>query len=192
MSETAISALDGLASEGLSSDISDVGLQGMITIRGDLADPSFADRLASALGGSLPDVRRFTDGEAGRVIWMAPDELLLLTDYEHVGAKVSQLSEALSGAHALVLDMSDARAMFRITGDTAAEIIAKGAPVDLAPASFKTGDVRRTRLGQLAVGVWKTDDAPDSFDLICFRSVASHVFDWLCHAARPGAEVGHL
>ena len=34
--------------------------------------------------------------------------------------------------------------------------------------------------------------APEVFDLMCFRSVAGFVADWLENAARPGSLPGHL
>ena len=34
--------------------------------------------------------------------------------------------------------------------------------------------------------------APETFELMCFRSVAGFVADWLANAARPGQPPGHL
>ena len=86
--------------------------------------------------------------------------------------------------------MSDARAVFRLDGPGAREVLAKGAPVDLAPAAFGPGDFRRTRLGQVAAAFWMPE--PEVFDLMCFRSVAGFVADWLATAARPGSLPGFL
>jgi sarcosine oxidase subunit gamma len=69
-------------------------------------------------------------------------------------------------------------------------VLAKGAPVDLAPAAFGVGDFRRTRLGQVAAAFWMP--APDTFELMCFRSVAGYVADWLANAARPGSLAGYF
>jgi sarcosine oxidase subunit gamma len=63
-------------------------------------------------------------------------------------------------------------------------VLASGAPVDLAPAAFGPGDLRRTRLGQVAAAFWIPE--PEVFDLACFRSVADFVTDWLANAARSG------
>ena len=88
------------------------------------------------------------------------------------------------------IDVSDARALFRIDGPGAREVLAKGAPVDLSPAAFGPGDFRRTRLGQVACAFWTPDGT--SFELVCFRSVAAYVFGLLENAAKPGSEVGYL
>lgn len=91
--------------------------------------------------------------------------------------------------HHLSADVSDVRSLFRIEGRGAREVLAKGAPVDLAIDKFGPGDFRRTRLGQVAVAFWMTGD--DAFSLVCFRSVEEFVGRWLQLAARPGSQVGY-
>jgi hypothetical protein len=70
------------------------------------------------------------------------------------GAAVAALLAALAGKHHLVADVSDARAVFTITGDGAREVLAKCCPVDVAPGVFGPGEVRRTRAAQVAAAVW--------------------------------------
>ena len=68
------------------------------------------------------------------------------------------------------------------------EVMAKLAPVDLAPASFTPGMFRRTRIAQVPAAFWMPQEGV--FRVVCFRSVAQYVFDVLCVAAQPGSEVG--
>ena len=49
-------------------------------------------------------------------LWMSPDELLILVPYAEAGQAVTVLQEALGDAHHLAVDVSDARAHFRLTG----------------------------------------------------------------------------
>jgi sarcosine oxidase subunit gamma len=65
--------------------------------------------------------------------------------------------------------------------------MAKVAPVDLAPAQFTAGTIRRTRIAQVPAAFWMPQD--DVFRVVCFRSVAQYVFDVLSVAAQPGSEV---
>ena len=53
--------------------------------------------------------------------------------------------------------------------------------MDLSPAGFGPGEIRRTRLGQVAAAFWLTGE--DAFELVCFRSVGGFVHDWLNTAA---------
>jgi len=158
--------------------------RGMITLRGDLADP----RLAAAV--AVPPVRRIAVAGETAVAWMAPDELMLFGPRADVAGRVAALGAALAGMHHLVVDVSDARALFRLEGPGAREVLAKGAPVDLAAPAFGPGDFRRTRLGQVAVAFWMPEG--DVVELMCFRSVADHVALWLDLAARPGTLPGVL
>ncbi|HEU0221194.1 MAG TPA: sarcosine oxidase subunit gamma family protein [Paracoccaceae bacterium] len=161
---------------------------GMITLKGDLDLAALAAAVERTTGAPVPHVRRFTLGERGRALWMAPDELLLIVPQGEVAAAIAVIAEALQGEHHLAADVSDARVRFLIAGPGAREVLAKGAPVDLAPQAFGPGDLRRTRVGQVAAAFWCT--APEEFELVCFRSVATYMHDWLATAARPGGQVG--
>lgn len=194
MSE-AVSALNGARFDG-AVHVEALGLRGMILLRGDFADAGFKNAATGAAGVDFPGVRRISQvGERG-LAWMSPDELLALAPYGEVAELRRSMDVHLSGTHHLALDVSDARAMFRLTGVGAREVLAKGAPIDLSRAAFGPGDFRRTRIGQVAAAIWQNDDTGEAgeevFELICFRSVAEHVFAWLKTAARPDSLPGFL
>ena len=182
MSE-AISALNGATFRGAIT-VTEAGLQGMITLRGDLSGKALRAAVKSATGADIPDVRRITTGNKGRVAWMSPDELLLLVDYAEADAITAALGKALAGEHHMATNVSDARVLFRLNGQGAREVLAKGAPVDLSPQAFGVGDLRRTRIGQLAAAFWMVD--AETFEVVCFRSVGGFLFDWLSVAAEEG------
>ena len=118
--------------------IQQIAPRGMITIKGDLADGPFAEAIKAATGHAIPDQRRIVTGDT-QLAWMAPDELLLITEHAAAPAIVADLETKLAGQHALVAEVSDARATFRISGPGAREVLAKGAPVrSAAPASARS------------------------------------------------------
>lgn len=184
-----VSALAGARFEGAAT-VEDAGPVGMITLRGDLASRALAAAVMDATGCEVPGVRRIAGRPPGAALWMSPDELLLFVPRADAPARTAALAEALAAEHHLAVDVSDARALIRVAGPGAREVLAKGAPVDLAPAAFGIGDARRTRLGQVAVAFWMPE--ADTFELICFRSVAGFVFDWLTTAAAPDSLPGYL
>ena len=182
-----VSALGGAArSEGLAVSVTERGLVGMATIRADLVEPEARAAIAAACAVPVPETRRMTGGEHAALLWMSPDELLFVTDYGEAGRVVADLETRLAGHHHMALDVSDARALFRLEGPGAREVVAKGAPVDLSARTFGPGDLRRSHLGQVAVAFWQVRENPETFDLVCFRSVAGYVFDWLCASAAEG------
>lgn len=163
---------------------------GMITFRGNTTSGDTGKVLMDLTGCSLPDVRQINSHGEWAVAWMSQDEMLLICPHNAIHDCLTTLDKRLEGTHFLAVDMSDARAVFRISGAGSREVLAKGAPVDLARSAFEPGDFRRTRLGQVAVAFWMIED--DTFDLVCFRSVAEHVALWLKTATRPGSPVGFL
>lgn len=192
MSEALLkTALSGASSDGFVR-VEELGPQGMITLRGDFDSAGFAAAVKKAVGLALPKQRKISSGKGGSVAWMSPDELLILVDYDQVGATVATLNAALEGEHALVADVSDARAFFRLSGADGAvrDVMAKLAPVDFSPAAFGKGDIRRSRLAQVAGAFWTPEEGV--MQVICFRSVAQYTFDLLSVSAETGGEVGHF
>ena len=112
-----VSALNGASwSDGIAT-VRECGLQGMITLRGDLSNAKVKKAVKSVMGVAVPETNTAKMAEARGVCWMSPDELLLLCPYEAVSADLEQLKKALGDAHALAVDVSDARAVFQLTGN---------------------------------------------------------------------------
>ena len=153
------------------------GLQGAVT---DVAGVAFPGRNEAQSKGPRA------------LLWMSPDELMLVVPHADAGGAAKSLVAALGDMHSLVVDVSDARAVFTLEGEAARlrEVLAKLSPADLRPGALPVGTVRRTRLAQVPAAFWFAEDGRVS--LVCFRSVAGYVFDLLSNAAQPGAEVGHF
>ena len=186
----ATSALAGATATGLVT-VSEMGLCGMVTLRADLA--ACAGAVQQVTGAPMPGPRAITagtrDGQGTQVAWMSPDELLILCDHGSADAIVAALSQALAGQHHLAVVVSDARAMFRLSGPAGAlrDTLAKITPADIA--ALGVHEMRRTRLQQVAGAIW-FEDATEA-RVICFRSVARYVFDLLAMSARDGGAVGY-
>lgn len=185
----AVSALQGVSYAGY-VDVEEMGLQGMITLRGDLKAAKVKKAVKAVCGVSVPDVAECTlQGETGAA-WMSPDELLLLCVHEKAEELVAGLSKELAGEHVLVVNVSDARAVFQLRGAAVREVIAKLAPVDMSSHAFPLGHFRRSRIAQTPAAFFLRDET--TLELICFRSVASYMFDLLKRASRHGSEVNIL
>ncbi|KRS12375.1 sarcosine oxidase subunit gamma [Roseovarius atlanticus] len=183
----AVSALQGAVYQGY-VEVREMGLVGMITLRGDLSSAKMKKAVKDACGVDLPGQREIAvAGEKGAA-WMSPDELLLMVPYEGVADALAAVEAALSGEHFLAVNVSDARAVFQLKGAAAREIIAKLCPVDMAPGAFEPGMIRRTRMAQIAAAFWMVD--AETIRVVCFRSVAEYAFNLLKDAAAPGGETG--
>lgn len=177
-----VSALGGASFQGFAT-IREIGPMGMVTMRAK-GLKSLDKAIKAAVGVKTPAQRRIEVKGDHACAWMSPDEYLLLMPYAEVPKALAALSKALAGEHHLAVDVSDARAVFRIEGDKADQVLRKLAPVDfdhLAP-----GEVRRTRTAQVAAAMWWDGDG---YTLVCFRSVAAYVMGLLVHSAQPGSEI---
>ena len=182
-----VTGLNGASSSG-SIKVKDAGLMGMITLRGDLKSHSIAKVIKAVTGTNIPDQRQFVSTSKGATAWMSPDELLIMVDYESVDATIAKMEKSLLGVHSLIVNVSDARAVFELTGSAIRDVVSKGSPADMSSKILPVGEVRRTRIAQLAVAFWFTSDT--TARLVCFRSVAGYVMDWLENASEKGSEVG--
>lgn len=183
MSDMAVSALPGASYEGFVT-VAEAGLRGMITLRGDLAAGWMTDAVVAATGCAIPAQRRVERAGDMAVAWMSYDELLILCDYAAAPALAAKLGDLLSGQFATVANVSDARAVFTVTGAQAGDALAKLCPVDFG--ALREGDIRRTRAAQVAAAIWVS--GPQEMTLVCFRSVGQYMFDLLSRAAAPGSE----
>ncbi len=186
MSKT-VTALNGVSFDAGIAQIEEVPLQGMITLRGDLASVNVKNAATGVTGVDFPAARMANCVAESGLCWMSPDEILILCPYADVATHLSQITHTLGNEHALAVDVSDARASFRVSGAHARDVLSKICPVDLTPSAFAPGDFRRTRLAQVPAAFWMRDE--NTFQIICFRSQAQYVFDVLKVAAQPGSEI---
>ena len=188
MSEPRSTLNRAAAPAGVTIRIEDRGPVGQVTLRGDLSSVALKKAVKAGVGIDVPDpLRAGFDGGKGAV-WMSPDELLLFTAYDQAGELAASLSEAMADEHHLAVDVSDARAVITLSGAGVAEVLAKGAPVDLSDAAFPVGTARRTHIGGVAVGFWRRSE--HEWEIVCFRSFARYLFDWLVESSGEGSEVG--
>ena len=131
----------------------------------------------------MPALRQIELSGDKAAAWMSPDEYLLILPYAETDAALVAIAGAMAEAHHLAVPVSDARAVFRIEGAKADQVLAKLSPVDFDKMGPK--ELRRTRAAQVAAAFWAADGG---YTLVCFRSVAPYVMGLLTHSAMPGSE----
>ncbi len=178
----AVSALGNVGFDGFAK-ISEIGPVGMISLRAKSDVKGLAKAIKAAVGTAVPAQRQIEVAGDKAAGWMSPDEYLLIMPYDQTDAAMAVLAKALAGEHYLAAVVSDARAVFRIEGAKADQVLAKLSPVDFATLGLK--ELRRTRTAQVAAAFWRDETG---FTLVCFRSVAGYVMGLLTHSAMPGSE----
>jgi sarcosine oxidase subunit gamma len=171
-----VSALSGATYEGFAR-IREIGPLGMITLRAK-GLKGLDKAVKAAVGTKLPAQRQIEIAGDCACGWMSPDEYLLVLPYPQVSEALAALDKALAGQHFLAVDVSDARAVFRVEGDRAADVLRKLTPADLD--RMEPGELRRSRTAQVAAAFWRDGEG---YTVVCFRSVARYVFDLLSRSA---------
>jgi len=141
--------------------------------------------VGTALGTRFGRAARDADGSL--VVGSAPGEWLVLG--ERAGAAV-ELAARLSGLEELVsvVDVTQGRALLRLTGPRAAALLAKVCAIDLADDVTPDGAALSTSTAKLVTGLVRDDmDGVPSYLLHCERSSGQYLGDALLDA---GAEFG--
>jgi heterotetrameric sarcosine oxidase gamma subunit len=140
---------------------------------------ALAARMLEETGLVLPERgRRIDTGEAS-VLWSGPSQWLV-----QAPAGVGRFSAASLatrfGADAAITDQSDARAVFRLSGDRVLDVLSKGIMIDLHPRVFTAGMTAITVLAHIGVQLSATQAGV--FECLVPRSFAESFWDWLVHS----------
>ena len=186
------SALAHLALEArASAAVDDAGvmlgecpIRGLLVLRGDGASAEFRDAVSAVLG--VEPVSEPLTGARKRdvsMLWLGPDEWLVVTPDRRVARIERALRDALEGRRAALTDVSHGRTVLTLSGPEARAVLAKGCPLDLHPRVFGPGRCAQSRLAKCQVLIHQTNPAP-TFEIYVNRSFSQYAWAWLEDAAR--------
>ncbi len=183
------SPLAGLAGpENLAVSVREIADRGMIDLRGLASDRNFMAAAKEVLGTGLPKAPRSSVSWGDiKVLWLSIDQWLILCPRTKAAGLLAALKAALGGIHALAADVSDMRAIIRVEGEGAREVLMKGTSLDLLSGEYVPGTVRRMRYAEVAAMLHVVED--DVFDIYVFRSYAHYAWEFLVTAARQEAKI---
>ena len=154
---------------------------GYLNLRGDPADPGFPGTVKRVLGVELPvEPNTLQQGEGLTVLWLGPDEWLIVAPVDAQTGLQWKLETALAGQHVAVTDVSSGLTRISVAGPRMREVLAKGMTVDLHPRKFLPGQCAQTLMARAGVTVWLEEGA---FQLVVRRSFADYLWRWLEDAA---------
>jgi sarcosine oxidase subunit gamma len=139
-----------------------------------------ADDVEARLEASLPSrCGAVTAGAGCSVLWLSPDEYLVVSSQEPAEA-TRALREALGDGPGSVIDLSANRTTFELSGPMARAVLEKGCPLDLHPREFEVGTAYLTLIGSVPVLVWKIEET--SYRILPRSSFADFLGRWLLDA----------
>jgi len=146
-----------------------------------LALASADGELARALG--VPFGRAARDAHGTLVVGSGPCEWLLLSSPGTSAAVTGRLEEVQDEGLVSVFDATHARALMRITGARAPDLLAKVCAIDFADEVTPDGAAFRSSLAKLVTDVVRDDRGGSrSYLLHCERSSGQYLFDALVDA----------
>jgi len=172
----------------IASDVAGAGLVlserrflAKVNLRG-RADPA---AVRAALGVDLPTAPNTTATGNGLVaLWCGPAEWLLVGPAGAEGAIAEALEEALAGQSVGIVDVTEGRTVFRLSGPMARDVMSMGCPLDLHPRSFGPSRCAQSFLARSTIVLHQVDDAP-TYDVFVERSQADYMLTWFETAAAP-------
>ena len=152
---------------------------GKLNIRG---DQSISAAVKAAAGCNLPSsANQFQSAGERRVVWLSPDEYLLLCEPSKEKSLQDTLRSIIKTNHFAITDVSDSLCALSLSGPAVRDVIAKGCSLDLHPSKFAAGTCAQSLLSLAAVTLMALSH--DTFIVICRTSFAPYVHDWLVDAS---------
>jgi sarcosine oxidase subunit gamma len=156
---------------------------GHIALRGNGNDSRFITVCAGVLGVEPPVApNTVVEGRDVAVCWLGPSEWLVLCAADAQQSWLDGLRKALAEIHSAVVDLSGGQTLIAIGGDHAADVLAKGTPLDLHSRAFGTGRCARTLIAKSAAFI-RVIEPGQAFEVVVRRSFADYLWQWLRDAA---------
>ncbi len=144
---------------------------------------AFGAKVHPVLGCDLPvAANTWNAGDDCCVVWLGPDEWLVVAPDGRNDTLCADLRGALRGLHNSVTDLSANRTIIEIAGTDARVVLAKGCPLDLHGSAFKPPQSAQTLLAKSQV-ILQCVDARPVFRLFVRLSFANYIAEWLLDAA---------
>jgi len=154
-----------------------------INLRGVGSDARFARAVAAVTDLQLPlDPGGSATGLLASVLWLGPDEWLVVSETQPASELAARLRQALSGIHSAVTDVGEGCIVYAVSGHNSRDVLAKGCSVDLHPRAFTPGRCARSLLAKMPV-LLHLRDADPTFELYVARSYREYAWAWLVSAA---------
>ena len=172
-----------LVVDGRPVSLGETPLMDMLNLRGNPADAGFGSAVHTATGLALPlAANTATMGADRQLLWLGPDEWLLQCPIGQGAALETALRQALAGQHFAVVNVGHGNTVLRIQGPGAADLLARGCPLDFHASVFATGQVAQSHISRANATIL-CKQAGSHYEVTVRRSFADYLFRWLCAAA---------
>ena len=157
-------------------------LLGHLNLRGNANDLYFLNGVKNVLDLDLPLAPcSSSQNSETTIMWLSPDEWLIIVAGGTEVAVEEKLREALRG-HFAVSDISGAQTMLEISGKNCLQLLQKSIGYDLHLDSFPINKVIGTALAKSSAHIRRRGE--HDFQLIIRRSFADYIWLWLQQSSK--------
>jgi sarcosine oxidase subunit gamma len=154
---------------------------GYLVLRGKPDDAAFMQAVAGVLGQALPtQPMTVLNTDAGAVLWVSPDEWLLVCKRSRRDSLLAALTSAVQGLFAQIVDNSGGLTSMRLAGPDHIQLLRQLGPYDYE--SLAVGRCASTVVSKTGLTVVRTDTA--GVVLVFRRSFADYTWRLLERTAR--------
>ena len=128
---------------------------------------------------------RVLSNKETRILWNAPKTWLIISSKEDI---VERIKEKCNSENFSVTDISHSRAVIRIKGLQAKEILKKGCPINFN--EFKKNNCAGTVFHGINIVIDSIDNNPETYHLLTLRSFGESLYHHVTDAALEFGYVG--
>ena len=168
--------------DGRAVTLEETPFSAMLNLRGDPDAPAFVQAVLQATGLHLPlKANTASINPQRQLLWLGPDEWLLKCREGQARALADAVRTVLQGQHVSVVEVGDGNTTLLIYGPAAAELLARGCPLDLHPRVFVAGNVAQSHAAKASATILCLEPGT-RFEVTVRRSFADYLARWLCAA----------
>ena len=152
---------------------------GMLLLKG---GRTAQDRFAEVLGIDIPHIpNTVTVHDIYSVLWLGPEEWLLILPETDEYRIASELSHDAAGGWGVAIIVSDHYSVITIRGSETAEVLQQACGIDIHPQEFSVGQCCRCVFAR-TTAIVRPLDSQDTYELIVESSYARYAEHWLFRA----------
>ena len=140
-----------------------------------------SDVIFSKYGITLPKYGKISGSSQINLINIAPGQWLIYS-FDNPISNFLSIIEPIVGNLGAIVDLSDARAIIKISGPKVRDTLAKGVSIDLHPRKFTPDRAVSTFAAQLGMTIWQSEDGL-TFYISVFRAFGYSLLNWLITSA---------
>ena len=128
---------------------------------------------------------KVTSNSDTRILWNAPNNWLVISSKENI---IKKIKEKCSSVDFALTDISHSRAVIKIKGLQAKEILKKGSPINFN--EFKKNNCAGTVFHGINIIIDSIDNNPETYHLLTLRSFGESLYHHITDAALEFGYVG--